>query len=125
MPRKVKEAYDWSLTFSPEEDVKKIPEWFEKLCHDGFVTHCFAITERHTNEDKWHVHIAFRIRRSYNCDYKWWERLTSEVAPALDIHYHDNLAALAGGFLYKSEEENVKIIRRFGFSDIGLQGNKI
>lgn len=120
MPRKCKDAYDWSLTFSPEEDVKEIPGWFEQLIRNGMVTHCFAITERHTNEDKWHIHIAFRLKRSYNSDYKWWDKLTTDTAPALEIHYHDTLAELAGGYLYKSGEENVEIIRRFGFTDEGL-----
>lgn len=120
MPRSEKDAFDWSLTFSPEDDYKSIPEWFDKLCDSKFVTACFAITERHTEEDKWHIHIAFRIRRSYKSDYKWWTKYTEDKSPELEIHYHDNLAGLAGGYLAKSEQENVIILRRFGFTDEGL-----
>ena len=80
---------------------------------------------RHTDEDKWHVHIAFRIRRSYKSDYKWWGKYTTDVEPELDIHDHDNLAGLAGGYLGQSEQKNVEIIKRFGFSDEGLELGKL
>lgn len=124
MPRLEKDAFDWSLTFSPETDCKSIPGWFSKLIESKFVTHALAITERHTEDDKWHIHIAFRCKRSYKSDYKWWAKLTDAKAPELDIHYHNQLAGLAGGYLSKSENGNVELLLNCGFSDEILELGK-
>lgn len=125
MPRSEKEAFDWSLTYSPENDSEVMPGWYVDLVNEGKVSHFIAITERHTIDDKWHVHIAFRLKRSYKSDYKWWERLTKDRSPELDIRYHNNLRGLAGGYLAKSEPGNFKVIARMGFTDACLENGKL
>jgi len=125
MPRSEKDAFDWSLTYSPESDFDTVPEWFNKLVVDKFVTHAVVIAERHSEFDKWHVHAGFRIRRSYKSDYKWWSKFTGDKAPELEIHYHDCLGGLAGGYLSKAEQGDRKTLLILGMSaeflEIGRQ----
>jgi len=105
MPRSEKCCYDWSLTWSPEEDCQELPQFLADFLSSGIVTKACAIAERHTSEDKWHIHAGFRLSRSYTSDYKWYKKafdLAGLSAPALDIHWHDNLFGLIGGYMSKS-----------------------
>ena len=124
MPRSEKDAYDWSITYSPEEDFEKIPEWLETLLESGFITHICAITERHAEDEKWHFHAAIRLKRSYKSDYKWWTRHTEDKMPELDVHYHDQICGLAGGYLSKSERGNFRVLLINGFTEEQLELGK-
>jgi hypothetical protein len=88
------------------------------------VTKAFAIAERHTSSDKWHVHVGFRYYRSYKSDYKWYKPafdLAGFTAPALVIVAHDNLFGLIGGYCAKADigDRNVLYVR--GVEDSELE----
>jgi len=121
MPRSEKDAFDWSLTYSPESDVKELPTWISDLVKSGKITHCVAIAERHTADDKWHIHCAFRYYRSYKSDYKWWTKLTDLKSPELEIRYHDCLLGLAGGYLTKADEGDREVLLTHGFTPEQLE----
>jgi len=124
MPRAEKDAFDWSVTYSPEEDFDKIPDWINKLLESRFITHCVAITERHGADEKWHFHAAIRIKRSYKSDYKWWQKYTTDKSPELEVHYHDQICGLAGGYLSKSEPGDVRVLLTTGFTDEDIELGK-
>lgn len=124
MPRHEKNCYDWSLTWSPEEDCRTLPTFLEQFLSSGDCTKAFAIAERHTQTDKWHIHAGFRLHRSYKSDYKWYKKafdMAGLLSPALDIRYHDNLFGLVGGYLGKSEAENVERLLSRNFTDLELK----
>lgn len=109
MPRHENCCYDWSLTWSPEEDCQTLPPFLAEFLSSDRVTKACAIAERHTENDKWHVHAAFRLCRSYKSDYKWYEKQFNAAglcSPGLDIHWHDNLFGLIGGYFEKSDGGN-------------------
>lgn len=121
MPRRTKKVCDWSLTFSPAEDVTAIPEWFISLKGLGQVTRMVAIAERHSEYEKWHIHIAFSYRREYNNDYVWWEQFSGKPAEdkkhELVIKYHDDIFCLAGGYLTKAAKGDRQLILSEGFTN--------
>jgi len=125
MPRRTKKVSDWSLTFSPKEDVTGIPEWFCKLHLSGQITRMVAIAERHSDVEKWHIHIAFTYRREYNNDYVWWEQFsgkpTEDNKHELQIKYHDDIFCLAGGYLTKAKTGDRQVILSEGFTPEQLE----
>jgi len=127
MVRQQKNCFDWSLTWSPEEDVFDWPDFIRDWMSSKDVTRCYAILERHTVEDKWHLHVGFTYYRSYKSDYKWWApacKAAGLESPALEIHYHDNLLGLVGGYCSKSAAGDVKLLFKKGFSDDQLEYGK-
>lgn len=124
MPRHEKNCFDWSLTYSPEGDCSEVPKWVTELIEKKFISHALAITERHTANDKWHIHVGFRIIRSYKSDYAWWQKFTDQKKPELEVLYHDNICGLVGGYLTKSEPDNVRVLLRVGFTDEQLELGK-
>jgi len=124
MGRSEKNAFDWSLTWSPEEDVETWPDFLRDWMSHKSVTRCYAILERHTSDDKWHLHIGFTFYRSYKSDYKWYEAACKKAgltSPALEIKYHDNILGLVGGYCAKSEAGDRKLLFKKGFSDEQLE----
>lgn len=124
MGRTVKECYDWSLTWSPEEDVTDWPEFLEAWMSSSDIKRCVAVLERHSAVDKWHLHIGFTYFRSYKSDYKWWQAACTKaglVEPALQIKYHDNILGLVGGYVAKAEEGDRKLLFKKGFTDEQLE----
>lgn len=124
---RVKEAYDWSLTWSPNDDVRNIPDFWQEVMQSPFVTRYYAILERHDAESKWHLHIGFSTKRSYSSDYKWWKEPAKDMQfeePALDIHYHNNLTGLVGGYCSKAQEGDREFVGSKGFTDEQLQYGK-
>lgn len=130
MPGGNEKWFDWSLTYSTEEDVQTLPEPIKEMLEcDGTVA-AVAIAEF---SEKWHIHAAFRSRRGYTRKYglrndrnpahkTWWERLfepTGIKHPALEIKPHDNIFGLAGGYLSKTE--GTKVLHRHGFTDEQLE----
>lgn len=123
MPR-VKDAQDWSLTWSPENDVSEFPEFWKDVCESPHITRYYAILERHDEESKWHMHVGFTTKRSYNSDYKWWQKASKESGfeePALEIHYHNDIIGLVGGYCSKALKTDRKIIGSKGFTEEQLQ----
>lgn len=124
MVRKEKNQFDWSLTWSPEEDITTWHPFLAAWMHSTKITRCYAILERHTSEDKWHLHIGFTYYRSYKSDYKWWAAECEKAglkSPALEIHAHDNIFGLVGGYCHKSKEGDRKLLFKKGFSDDQLE----
>lgn len=123
MPR-VKDAHDWSLTWSPDDHVGEIPTFWNEVMQSEHVTRYVAILERHDAESKWHLHIGFSTKRSYNSDYKWWKDAAKNAgfeAPAIDIHYHNDILGLVGGYCAKAQEGDRKLVGRKGFTDEQLE----
>lgn len=110
MPR-IKDARDWLLTWSPEEDIDHIPKKIQDFLESRDVIRYYGVCE---SAGKKHIHVAFTTACTYNSDYKWWEKIFAAQgfkAPALDIKYHNNIIVCAGGYL------NGKCIGRKGFTD--------
>lgn len=127
MPRVNKECYDWSLTWSPEEDVTDMPEFFRQWMEHSNIRRCVAILERHTAEDKWHMHIGFTYYRSYKSDYKWWKDALKGAGfeePGLCIKYHDNILGLVGGYCSKADEGDRRVLFTKGFTNEQLEYGK-
>lgn len=57
-------------------------------------------------EEKWHVHFIFSTSRSYNSDYKWWDKSIKHLnyGAEFDLKYHNNFLCCAGGYLSKDTE---------------------
>lgn len=120
MPRHEKNCYDWSLTWSPEEDCRELPPFLAEFLSSNCVSKAAAIAERHGEADKWHIHAGFRMYKSYNSDYKWYKKpfdLAGLSSPALDIRWHDNLFGLVGGYMAKAESGDRLSLLSRGFSD--------
>jgi len=107
IPR-VKDATDWLLTWSPEDDLAKNYVGLEPFIAQGFEefkwTRMLAVIEC-TGE----LHILFSTERSYNSDYKWWAKHFVDEkckAPAFDLKYHDNFCG-AVGYLLKKEDTRI------------------
>lgn len=127
MPRIEKNCFDWSLTWSPENDVSELPKFLDDFMHSKDITRCVCITERHGAEEKWHIHIGFTYYRSYKSDYKWWKKPFEEAGfkePAIEIKYHNNIFGLIGGYLGKSVESDVKQLFSKGFSNDEVEFGK-
>jgi len=118
MPRVTKECFTWHVTWSPEEDVKELPEYIFNFLRSDAVRQCYAIAERHDTNSKWHIHVGLRYYRSYKSDYKWWKpelERNGFKEPALEFKYHDNLLGLVGG--YCSKDKDRIVLYNKGFSD--------
>lgn len=119
VPR-VKDAYDWLLTWSPEEEVtdKKVPYYIKWFLDREEVERFYCVLEKHKG-GKWHLHAYFRYVRSYNSDYKWWKDEFKEhglEAPALDITYCRDPITTLGGYLTKDGNEH-QVLGSKGISD--------
>lgn len=120
-----KNAYDWILTWSPEEGCEEIPPRIKTFLEDSAcVAKAFAIAEY---SNKWHIHVGFRLTRSFNSDYAWWNKGLFDpktekifVKPALDIRYHDNLLGLVGGYCSKSTGTRVLLNINFSREELEL-----
>lgn len=91
------------------------------------ITRFYAIFERHDEHSKWHLHIGFSTRKSYNSDYKWWKKGCEGAGfkePALDIHYHNNLLGLVGGYCSKAASGDRQLLGGKGFTDEQLEWGK-
>jgi len=105
IPR-VKDAKDWLLTWSPEEDALDLPEDLKSIIRTWPISRLLLVAEK---EQKWHVHCLFSTSRSYNSDYKWWAADLKDKAygAALDIRYHNNFLVCAGGYMSKDYERKI------------------
>jgi len=116
-------AQDWSLTWSPKENVETLPEVLRNVFESPYITRCYAIAEF---SEKWHIHAGFSTYRCYNSDYFWWKPICDAdeklQPPALEIRYHNNIYGLVGGYCAKTE--NVKILFRKGFTDEQLDAGR-
>lgn len=125
MPRE-KNAQDWILTWSPENDCDELPREIKDMVDCGAVRRYYAIAEKHgDNGEKWHVHVGFSTNRTFNSDYKWWKQYFDSVGfkePALDIKYHNSIFGLVGG--YCSKTENTKQLGCRGFTTEQLEYGK-
>lgn len=119
---RVKENVWWSLTWSPEEDVEELPEFFEEWFKDDSVTRVVAIKERHIG-GKWHIHAGLEYYKAYNSDYtKWFTNVAEQAGfknPALEFKAHRNLLGLVGGYCTKSVDKD--ILFQKGFTDEQLE----
>lgn len=73
------------------------------------------------------MHIGFTTNRAYNSDYKWWSKSSKEAGfeePALEIHYHNDILGLVGGYCSKALQTDRKPLGSKGFSDEQLEFGK-
>jgi len=121
MPR-VKNAKDWLLTWSPEDDAKTLPnELISVINAEWGISRGVLVAEK---EVKWHCHFIFSTSRAYGSDYKWWKKSIAHLdyGPELDIKYHDNFLGCAGGYLSKDAERIV--IQCYGINDQEIEYGK-
>jgi len=110
-------SFDWSGTWSPENEVEEIPTEIASFLSNEIVTKAFAVIEKDADH-KGHLHFGFRLRREYDSNYKWWKKDFEEVGfkePALLIRATKNLHGLVGG--YCSKAEGTQVVFRRSFTD--------
>lgn len=127
MPRY--KSYDWSLTWSPEDHVEKIPDLITELLDSPIVQKAFGVLEYDGKYgSKRHLHVGFRLIRAYDSDYKWWQNdewtAAGLKAPALCIKATKVFWGLIGGYAAKYDGKGTTVACRKNVSDEDLRYGK-